>query len=110
MIYLVEKLGGKGYFTKIDLKSGFWQIPMTDKSTEKTAFTTPWGLFEFVVMPFGLRNAPATFKRLMNHVLRAEITEGFTIVYMDDIIIYSEELYTRLEHIKAVLSKKKRQA
>lgn len=89
---LVEKLGGNGFFTKIDLKSDFWQIPLAKEACQLTAFVTPWGLYEFVVMPFGLRNAPATFQRLVNFVLLEEINinDGFAVVYIDDNLIRSE--------------------
>ena len=62
---------------------------MDEKDKEKIAFITLWGLFEWNVMPFGLCNAPATFQHLMNHILRKYL-ENFTLVYLDDIIIYSK--------------------
>ncbi len=62
---------------------------MNEKDKEKTAFITPWGLFEWNVMPFGLCNAPATFQCLINHILRKYLRD-FILVYLDDIIIYSK--------------------
>ena len=66
---ILDQLGGVQYFSTLDLASGFWQILVDPQSPEKTAFTTPHGLFEFRVMPFGLTNAPAVFQRLMQEVL-----------------------------------------
>lgn len=65
-----ESIGSAKIVTTLDLASGYWQIPLAPGSREKTAFATPFGLFEFEVMPFGLHNAPATFQRTMDHVLR----------------------------------------
>src|SRR6266508_5734234 len=75
---------GVQWFTSLDLASGYWQVGMDEKDKEKTVFITPWGLFEWNVMPFGLCNAPAIFQRLMNHILRKYLGD-FTFVYLDDI-------------------------
>ena len=64
-----ESVGSAAVLTTLDLASGYWQIPMAPESQDKTAFTTPFGLFKFEVMPFGLHSAPATFQRMINHVL-----------------------------------------
>jgi len=66
---MFESIGAAKVISTLDLAKGYWQIPMSRSSREKTAFATPFGLFEFEVMPFGLHNAPATFQRLMNHIL-----------------------------------------
>ena len=65
----IQKLGGGyRYFSKLDLKSGFYQIPINDNDKEKTAFITPFGLYQFNVLPMGLRNSPPTFQRVMTHL------------------------------------------
>lgn len=94
---VVKPMGGSGYFTKIHVKSGFWQILLHEESRAKTGFVSSWILFEFIVMPFGLRNLPATFQRLVNEILAKEIREGFAVVYMDDILIYSDNWQLHLE-------------
>lgn len=66
---LLELLGKAKYLTTIDLCKGYWQVALTERSRELTAFRTPWRLFQFTVMPFGLHDAPATFQRLMDQVL-----------------------------------------
>lgn len=84
---LTDRLGNSKFLTTIDLSKGYWQIPLTRRSRELTAFKTPLGLFHFKVLPFGLHGAPASFQRLMDQVLRG-LT--FTAAYLDDIVIYSD--------------------
>src|ERR1051325_9480782 len=78
---IIDTFGGCTWFTSMDLASGYWQIAMAPEDIQKTAFKTPDGLYEFLVMPFGLNNAPATFQRLMNWLLR-EYTGDFVKVYL----------------------------
>ena len=92
---VLDALSHGHYFSVIDLKSGYWQIPMHQNDADKTAFRTCDGLYQFTVMPFGLKNAPATFQRLMDTVLSGLKWKGL-LVYMDDIIIYSA---TPQEHL-----------
>ena len=84
---VLESVGSATIFSMLDLCKGYWQVPMEEKSREKTAFTTPIGLFEFNVMPFGLHNAPATFQRMMNEALQE--CQDFAKAYIDDVVIYS---------------------
>ena len=85
----LEKLGGSILFSAMDLLSGFWQINLDDESKQKTAVATPYGLFEHMVMPMGLCNAPQTFTRTMDDIL-GDLTELFIKIYMDDILIHSK--------------------
>lgn len=88
---ILDQLGSSKYFSVFDLASGFHQIPMHESDAQKTAFSTPYGHYQFNRMPFGLKNAPATFQRLMDQVLSGlQGTELF--VYLDDIVIYSSSL------------------
>lgn len=95
---ILDKLGKAQYFTTIDLAKGFHQILVREDDRKKTAFSTPFGHYEFVRMPFGLKNAPSTFQRLMNSILRNYINKT-CVVYMDDILVFSSSLS---EHIISV--------
>lgn len=102
---MIRSLGQAKYFTVLDLKSGYWQIPMDEQSKAYTAFSTPdGGQFEFNVMPFGLKNAPATFQKMMTHVLAGYIGQ-FTMAYLDDVVVYSDDLDSHLKHLRLVFER-----
>ena len=112
----IEALAGSKWFSTLDLKSGYWQVLLSDKAKEKTAFSSGGGLWQFTVMPFGLCNAPATFERLMEQVL-VGLPTSTALVYLDDILIpgrtFSQQIlnlrqvFVRLKKAKLKLSPKK---
>jgi len=97
-------LRGAKVFSSIDLRKGYYQVELEEGAKELTAFTTPLGLYQFTVTPFGLKGAPRTFQRLMNEVLRAMIGV-FVTVYIDDILIYSHSLQEHLCHLQQVMER-----
>jgi len=99
---LFDQLQGASYFSKIDLRSGYHQLRVRGVDVPKTAFQTSYGLFEFLVMSFGLTNAPAAFMDLMNRVFRNYL-DSFVIVFIDDILIYSKSEDDHMNHLRIVL-------
>ncbi|KAG1935376.1 gag-pol fusion protein [Pimephales promelas] len=83
----VDQVGSAKYVTKLDLLRGYWQVPLTRRAQEISSFVTPSGLYSYKVMSFGLRNAPATFQRLMNRVVSG--LDGCA-VYLDDLVVFSD--------------------
>lgn len=99
---LIDRLGNAKFLTTLDLARGYWQVPMAQSSREKTAFVTAQGLFQFTVMPFGLKGAPATFQRMMDRLIVGK--GGFCAAYLDDLVVYSESWEEHLQHLSQVLS------
>lgn len=99
---ILDQLGGNKYFSTLDLASGFHQIKMNPKDIEKTAFSVNYGKYEFVRMPFGLKNAPAIFQRAMNDVLREHIGKR-CYVYIDDVVVFGKDLKEHNENLRIVL-------
>ena len=99
---LLDRLQGACYFSKINLRSGYYQVPIAPADVPKTAFKTRYGHFEYLVMPFGLTNAPATFMSLMHQVF-SQLLDNCVVIFLDDILIYSKTLEDHRLHLKQVL-------
>ena len=101
---LFDQLAKAKVFSKIDLRSGYHQIKIRPKDIPKTTFSTRYGLYEYLVMSFGLTNAPAYFMYLMNLVFMLEL-DKFVVAFIDDILIYSKNEADHAEHLRIVLSR-----
>ena len=98
---LLDEVAGASWLSKLDMNRVFYQVPLQPDAQPKTAFCSPWGKFQFTRMPFGLRNAPATFQRAMDEVLGEQA--DYSSTYIDDIIVYSSSCKDHLVHIREVL-------
>ncbi|KAJ4980381.1 hypothetical protein NE237_031218 [Protea cynaroides] len=101
---LFDQLQGEKVFSKIDLRSGYHQLKIKEGDIPKTAFRTRYGHYEFLVMSFGLTNAPATFMELMNRVFH-DMLDTSVIVFIDDILVYSKDKETHIKNLNAALQR-----
>jgi len=101
---LFDRLSGAKVFSRIDIRSGYYQIKIAEGDEEKTTCRTRYGSHEFLVMPFGLTNAPATFCTLMNDIFRKWL-DDFVVVYIDNILIYSSSMEEHVEHLRKVFQR-----
>jgi hypothetical protein len=99
---LFDQLAGAKVFSKVDLRSGYYQIKICPEDVPKIAFSTRYGLYEYLVMSFGLTNAPAHFMYLMNSVFMLEL-DKFVVVFIDDILIYSKSEEEHVQHLRVIL-------
>ena len=100
---ILDTLAEAKHMSKIDLNKGFYQIPVLTEDKEKTAFCTPWGKYQFSRMPFGLRNGPAVFQRMMDKILHQDLE--YSRVYIDDIVIFSQSWEQHCLHLSRVLER-----
>lgn len=101
---LLDSFQKSKWFTSLDLAAGYWQVPMKPEDIEKTAFITHLGTYEFLVMPFGLCNAPATFQRMMN-IIFEDLLFKFIKIYLDDCNIHSKTFEEHLQHLEEVFNR-----
>ncbi|GBG92879.1 hypothetical protein CBR_g57606 [Chara braunii] len=101
---LLERLGGAKFFSKLDLKSGYHELEIRQEDRYKTAFKTRYGHFEWLLMSFGLMNAPATFQAAMTTEFR-HMLDRFVLIYLDDILVYSRSLDEHVDHLLTVLER-----
>jgi len=99
---LLGQLGSAKVYTKLDLHAGYYNVRIAAGHKWKTAFQTRYGSFEFLVMPMGLTNAPATFQAFMNHIFW-DMTDIFVVIYLDDILIFSDSLEDHQVHVRRIL-------
>ena len=97
---LLDRVGKAKFLTKLVMTRGYYQVPLDDSSIPVSAFATPFGHFQWRFMPFGLRNAPATFSRFVSKLLTG--LETFAVAYLNDVIIFSDSCEEHLKHMKLV--------
>lgn len=98
----IDQVGSAKFVSKFDLLKGYWQVPLSKRAQEISSFVTPAGLYSYKVMPFGLKNAPATFQRLMNRVVSA--LKGCA-VYLDDLVVFSDTWHSHLQRVRALFDR-----
>ena len=98
----IDRIGNAKYVTKLDLLKGYYQVPMTMRARTVSAFATPDGLYQYKVMPFGMKNAPATFQRMINNVIK---DLDYCYAYIDDLIICSDSWSDHMKHLKGTFKK-----
>ena len=98
----IDSLGSATVFSTLDCNSGYWQLPVAEEDQDKTTFTCHAGTYKFLRLPFGLRNAPATFQRAMDIIL-SKVRWRYVLVYLDDIIVFSNGIGQHLQHLETVL-------
>lgn len=101
---MFDRLGKAAIFFKLDLKSGFHRIRVRKQDIEKTAFKTKFGQYEFLVMPMGLCNVPEMFQALLNNIF-GDVIDVFLVVYLDDLLIYSNSYEEHLENLEILLAR-----
>ena len=101
----LDKLSGKRIFSTLDAASAYWTIPMEEDSKEYTAFSTPWGLYQFCVMPFGLTSAGAVYSRFVQQVLEEGVAPEDVDAYLDDVVVSTQEEEAHLERLREVLQR-----
>ncbi len=99
----LDYVAGSCWFSSLDLRSGYWQVELASEARPKTAFTIGQGLWQFRVMPFGLCNAPATFERLMERVLK-DIPRTRCVVYLDDLLVHARDFDQAVHNLREVLT------
>lgn len=99
----IDKLQGTKIFSTIDLKNGFFHVPVEESSIKYTAFVTPRGQYEFLRTPFGYCNSPLSFQRYINHIFKEAIREGILLVYLDDLVILAKNEEEALQRLKIIL-------
>ena len=102
---LIDQLTGAKYFYKMDVQWGYNNIRIKEGDEWKAAFRTNRGLFEPLIMFFGLTNLPTTFQTMMNDIFQEEITEGWVIIYMDNILVFSKTLKNHRKQVSRILEK-----
>eukprot|EP00731_Ephydatia_muelleri_P022383 Em0014g974a len=100
---LIDGLGNARLISTLDLTRGYWQLPVAEKDRHKTAFTTPYGQFQFKMLPFGLSGAPSSFQRLMDNLIKG--CEGFASAYLDDLVVFSNSWQDHLSQLRRVLNR-----